>query len=145
MMGAGDKRFDVREEAARGLKPAPKPSKVDAKAAADAADEATFPTLAALLSYVAERHPRLSKPAEPGEQLLMEPRSFETLVGFAQLCWQKQFATTSGDAAAVSCAWGRSRVGVAPESMMEWLVCVVLVVAAPVHCRGSVDTARAQC
>ena len=53
-------------------------------------EDSTFPTLAALLGYVASRHSRLGQPAEPAEPLLMEARSMETLVEFARLCWQKQ-------------------------------------------------------
>lgn len=53
-------------------------------------EDSTFPTLEALLGYVASRHSRLGKPAEPSEPLLMEARSMETLVEFARLCWQKQ-------------------------------------------------------
>jgi hypothetical protein len=70
-------------------------------------EDSTFPTLAALLGYVASRHSRLAKPAEPSEPLLLEARSMETLVEFARLCWQKQ--QPEGPASQVSSSQKRPR------------------------------------
>jgi hypothetical protein len=98
ILGAGDTKLEVREEAIKGLRQHPSQQQLQQKqqAAAAAAGAAAagapgagqgeqHPTLQAALQYVCKQQPRLARQAEAGEQLALPQKSFLALIRLLQV------------------------------------------------------------
>ncbi|GLI60137.1 hypothetical protein VaNZ11_002209, partial [Volvox africanus] len=93
VLAAGDNKHDVREEAARGLKP-PSPSSSSSSnpplksetSFSTAAATGRLPPLYALVRYARKQLPRLRYPADPLAPLPLAPRAFLALIALLRMC-----------------------------------------------------------